>query len=91
MKDFIVKMQRDQEVKTKFTNTVGGTRLRRVQFGVPPNCCGRRTIDIDRTNNGKLRLQKVSGATPETTRETRVLPHIFLRRLLARERSCALH
>ncbi len=77
MKDFIAKMQRDQEVKTKFTNTVGSTRLRRVQFGVPPDCRGRRTIDIDRTNNGNLRSQKVSGATPETTRETRVLPHIF--------------
>ena len=81
MKDFIVKMQRDQEqeVKTIFMNTVGGTRLRRVQFGVPPNCHGRRTIDINRMNNGDLRSQKVSGATPETTRETRVLPHIFLR------------
>jgi hypothetical protein len=30
-------------------------------------------------NNGNLRSQKVSGATPETTRETRVLPHIFPR------------
>ena len=79
MNDFIVKMQRDQEVKTKFTNTVGSTRLRRVQFGVPPNCHGRRTIDINRMNNGDLRSQKVSGATPETTRETRVLPHIFPR------------
>jgi hypothetical protein len=66
-------------VKTELSNAVGGTRLRRVQFGVPPNCCGRRTIDIDRTNNGKLRSQKVSGATPETTRETRVPPHIFPR------------
>ena len=79
MKYFIAKMQRDQEMKINFTRAVGSTRLRRVQFGVPPNCCGRRTIDIDRTNNGKLRSQKVSGATPETTRETRVLPHIFLR------------
>jgi hypothetical protein len=79
MKNFIVKMQRDQEVKTKFTSAVGGTRLRRVQFGVPPNCRGERTIDIDRTNSGKLRSQNVSGATPETARETRVLPHIFPR------------
>ena len=79
MKDFIVKMQRVQEMKIKFTRAVGSTRLRRVQFGVPPNCRGERTIDIDRTNNGKLRSQKVSGATPETTRETRVLPHIFPR------------
>jgi hypothetical protein len=79
MKDFIVKMQRDQEMKKNFTRAVGSTRLRRVQFGVPPNCHGRRTIDIDRMNNGNLRSQKVSGATPETTRETRVLPHIFPR------------
>jgi hypothetical protein len=79
MNDFIAKMQRDQEVKKNFTMAVGSTRLRRVQFGVPPNCHGRRTIDIDRMNNGNLRSQKVSGATPETTRETRVLPHIFPR------------
>jgi hypothetical protein len=79
MKDFIAKMQRDQEVKKNFTMAVGSTRLRRVQFGVPPNCHGRRTIDIDRMNNGKLRSQKVSGATPETTRETRVPPMIFPR------------
>jgi hypothetical protein len=79
MKDFIAKMQRVQEMKIKFTSAVGSTRLRRVQFGVPPNCRGRRTIDINRMNNGNLRSQKVSGATPETTRETRVLPHIFLR------------
>jgi hypothetical protein len=96
MKDFIAKMQRDQEVKTQFTNTVGSTRLppsrrakaplrrdgsRRVQFpdASGPNCRGRRTIDINRMNNGKLCSQKVSGATPETTRETRVLPHIFPR------------
>jgi hypothetical protein len=79
MKDFIVKMQRDQEMKKNFTRAVGSTRLRRVQFGVPPNCHGRRTIDIDRMNNGKLRSQKVSGATPETTRETRVPPMIFPR------------
>jgi hypothetical protein len=77
MKDFIAKTQRDQEVKTKLKKAVGGTRLRRVQFGVPPNCRGEHKIDIDRTNNGKLCSQKVSGATPETTRETRGLPNIF--------------
>jgi hypothetical protein len=66
-------------VKTELSKAVGGTRLWRVQFGVPPNCCGRRTIDIDRTNNGKLCSQTVSGATPETTRETRVPPMIFPR------------
>jgi hypothetical protein len=79
MKDFIAKMQRVQEMKIKFTSAVGSTRLRRVQFGVPPNCRGRRTIDINRMNNGKLRLPTVSGATPETTRETRVPPMIFPR------------
>jgi hypothetical protein len=56
--------QRNQAVKTKLTKAVGSTRLRRVQFGVPPNCRRERTIDIDRTNNGKLRSQKVSGAPP---------------------------
>jgi hypothetical protein len=71
--------QGDQEVKTKLTKAAGGTRLRRVQFGVPPNCRRECTIDIDRTNNGKLCSQKVSGATPETTRETRVLPNLFSR------------
>ena len=47
---------------------VGSTRLRRVQFGVPPNCLGARTIYVARTINDKPCLQKVSGATPETTR-----------------------
>jgi hypothetical protein len=66
-------------VKTELLKAVGGTRLRRVQFGVPPNCrCGQ-TINTRRTNNGKLRLPTVSGATPETTRETRVPPMIFPR------------
>ncbi len=53
---------------------VGGTRLRRVQFGVPPNCVGARAIYVARAINDKPRFQKVSGATPETTRGTRV-PH----------------
>ena len=53
---------------------VGSTRLRRVQFGVPPNCVGKRTMEITWTNDGKLCSQTVSGVTPETTRGTRVLP-----------------
>jgi hypothetical protein len=53
---------------------VGSTRLRRVQFGVPPNCLGARAIYVARAINDKPCLQKVSGVTPETTRETRVLP-----------------
>ena len=52
---------------------VGSTRLRRVQFGVPPNCLGARAIYVARTINDKPCLQKVSGVTPETTRGTRVL------------------
>jgi hypothetical protein len=53
---------------------VGSTRVSRVQFGVPPNCVGARAIYVTRTINDKPCLQKVSGVTPETTRETRVLP-----------------
>jgi hypothetical protein len=53
---------------------LGSTRLRRVQFGVPPNCVGKRTMEITWTNKGKLCPQTVSGVTPETTRGTRVLP-----------------
>ena len=53
---------------------VGSTRLRRVQFGVPPNCLGMRPTAFDQTTNGILRPHPVSGVTPETTRETRVLP-----------------
>jgi len=53
---------------------VGSTRLWRVQFGVPPNCIDACTIDVNRTNHGRLSPHPVSGATPETTRETRVLP-----------------
>ena len=59
----------------KPTKAVGSTRLRRVQFGVPPNCIGARTICVKRMANGDVRRQQVSGATPETTRETRVLPY----------------
>jgi hypothetical protein len=53
---------------------VGSTRLWRVQFGVPPNCIGVRSIYPKLTNNGKLCPHTVSGVTPETTRETRVPP-----------------
>ena len=65
-------------MKTELTKAVGGTRLRRVQFGVPPNCRRVSTIGVNRMNNGKLYSQMVSGVTPETTRETRVLPYISL-------------
>jgi NADH-quinone oxidoreductase subunit M len=57
---------------------VGSTRVSRVQFGVLPNCVGVRAIDFDRTKDGELSLQAVSGVTPETTRGTRVLRNISL-------------
>jgi len=58
------------------TVAVGSTRLRRVQFGVPPNWDGTRAAIIEHTSSGGLRPQAVSGATPETTRGTRVLHDI---------------
>jgi hypothetical protein len=58
---------------------VGSTRVSRVQFGVPPNCYGTGTTITRRAIAGNWRWQSVSGATPETTRETRVLHHDFLR------------
>jgi hypothetical protein len=63
------------------TVAVGSTRVSRVQFGVPPNCVGARSIGFDRTKDGKLGLQTVSGATPETTRGTRVPPIVSVRAL----------
>jgi hypothetical protein len=60
-------------MRIEFTNAVCSTRLRRVQFGVPPNCHDAYTIGFTRVNGGNLYWQTVSGATPETTRETRVL------------------
>jgi hypothetical protein len=60
------------------TNAVCSTRLRRVQFGVPPNCIGGRATVLNRTNHGILRPLRISGVTPETTRETRVLHHFSL-------------
>jgi NADH-quinone oxidoreductase subunit M len=63
------------------TIAVGSTRVSRVQFGVPPNCVGARTIDFDQMKDGKLSPQTVSGVTPETTRGTRVLHDISVRAL----------
>jgi hypothetical protein len=60
-------------MNNKLINAVGSTRLRRVQFGVPPNCHGARATVGYRTSDGSLRQQSVSGATPEMTRGTRVL------------------
>ena len=60
-------------MRTEFTNAVCGTRLRRVQFCVPLNCRGAHAIGFTRVNSGNLYWRTVSGVTPETTRETRVL------------------
>ncbi len=48
------------------------TRVSRVQFGVPPNCGEARGLTLNRSHHPQRRPH-VSGATPETTRETRVL------------------
>jgi hypothetical protein len=69
----IVKMVRGEMV------AAGGTRVSRVQFGVPPNCVGARMIDFDRIKESKPGSQAVSGATPETTRGTRVPPTVSVR------------
>ena len=65
---------------------VGGTRVPRVQFGVSPDCVGKRTVEMIRMNNSQLCPHTVSGVTPETTRGTRVLPTAFraLHQCLAR-------
>ena len=62
----------------KLENAVCSTRLRRVQFGVPPNCGKMRAAVLVRTDHDKLRPFQVSGETPQTTRETRVLQHFLL-------------
>jgi hypothetical protein len=53
---------------------VGSTRLWRVQFGVPPNCGGVDATILGLSNGWSVYSAQVSGATPETTRVTRVLP-----------------
>ena len=66
------------EVVRGETIAVGSARLRRAQFSVPPNCVGGRAVGLDQMKNSELSLQAVSGVTPETTRETRVLHDIPL-------------
>ena len=69
-----------KKAKAEFTNAVGSTRVPRVHFGVPPNCVGVRSTVPGRTNDGNQHPLPVSGAAPETTRGTRVLPtgfHMF--------------
>ena len=69
-------------MKTKFTNAVGTP----ASGGF--NSASRRIAAAGvRLLIGRTAAICVQGATPETTRETRVLPHIFPLRLL-RERLC---
>ena len=58
------------------TNSVGSTRVTRVQFGVPPNCFWAREIAGGQISFSQCCVlpPPVSGATPETTRQRRVLP-----------------
>ena len=65
-----------QSMDNRWPKTVGSTRLWRVQFGVPLNCHVARSTVGCRMSDGNLRWQSVSGATPETTCETRMLPHL---------------
>jgi hypothetical protein len=58
----------------ELTNCLGGTRVARVQFGVAPDCVGVRALAGGRKIKQKRQPHPVSGATPETTRVTRVLP-----------------
>ena len=55
-------------------NKIGGTRVSRVQFGVPPNCVVAHDPAFYRPSNRSPCVPPVSGATPETTRRRRVLP-----------------
>jgi hypothetical protein len=56
---------------------VGSTRVSRVQFGVPPNCHGARGFAFCRPHSCSMYTASVSGVTPETTRQRRVLPTAF--------------
>ncbi len=61
-------------MKTRREKIIGSTRVSRVQFGVSPNYGGTRGQTFCRARNQKPPGSPVSGGTPETTRETRVLP-----------------
>ena len=60
-------------MSVKFAQRLGSTRVPRVQFGVPPNCSETRHLAFTCSRYSMRRLSPVSGGTPETTRETRVL------------------
>ena len=66
---------------TKSTDVVGGTRVSRVQFGVPLNCVDARVGGTGQASKSEPHTQTVSGVTPETTRETRVLHNTSVRAL----------
>lgn len=60
-------------INVRLTQRACSTRVSRVQFGVSPNCGGARGQAFTRSRHSMHRAPSVSGATPETTRETRVL------------------
>ena len=60
-------------MRLRFTKRACSTRVPRVQFGVPPNCGGARRHNLTRPRHQQRRPRPVSGATPETTRGTRVV------------------
>ncbi len=62
------------EVEEFIPMVAGGARVPRVQFGVPPNCCGARGSAVCHPHTCSVRTPPVSGATSETTRRRRVLP-----------------
>jgi hypothetical protein len=61
-------------MRVRITKCASSTRGPRVQFGVPPNCGETHCFALARPRHQQRRPRPVSGATPETTRETRVLP-----------------
>ena len=60
-------------MSVRLTKRSCSTRVSRVQFGVSPNCGGACDLAHNRTCQQQRRPSPVSFATPETTRETRVL------------------
>jgi NADH-quinone oxidoreductase subunit M len=85
--DKIVKMAQGETVAVSGTRLPPSRRAkaplrrdgsRRVQFpdASGPNCVGVCMIDFNQTKDGNPGSQAVSGVTPETTRETRVLHNI---------------
>lgn len=61
-------------MKLTLVNRICSTRVSRVQFGVPPNCGGGRGQTFCITHHQNSYVSPVSGGTPETTRQRRVLP-----------------